>query len=281
MLASTGDGVELVRERARRAREVDGFASRRASGRRRGAKGRAGRLRASSAARPARAWSARNSCRVASSSSSSSISSRKPPSENSGVRSSWEALAMNSRRAWSSWREPLRACARTPARAGRARRRRGLRPARRSRPPRSARPRARAAAGGGRTPARRVADEQRDQQREPPARRSRWRTRSTFDSVSCSERARAGRRARLARASRPRRSAGRRASRCRWCRLRASERAQRDRVVLDVLRRDAVASRRRRRVRRRRRASSKTTTRAFARRPRVCEAVGQVRAPAG
>ena len=44
----------------------------------------------------------RNSWRVASSTSSSAISSRKPPSENSGVRSSCEALAMNSLRARSS-----------------------------------------------------------------------------------------------------------------------------------------------------------------------------------
>ena len=50
-------------------------------------------------------WSrivARNSSRVASSMSSSSISSRNPPSEKSGVRSSCDALAMNSLRARSS-----------------------------------------------------------------------------------------------------------------------------------------------------------------------------------
>ena len=48
----------------------------------------------------------RNSRRVASSSSSSRKSSRKPPREKIGVRSSWEAFAMNSRRASSrraSW----------------------------------------------------------------------------------------------------------------------------------------------------------------------------------
>ena len=46
---------------------------------------------------------ARNSARVSSSSSSSVISSRNPPREKSGVRSSCEALAMNSLRATSSW----------------------------------------------------------------------------------------------------------------------------------------------------------------------------------
>ena len=46
----------------------------------------------------------RNSARVASSSSSSWSSSTNPPREKIGVRSSWEAVAMNSLRATSTWR---------------------------------------------------------------------------------------------------------------------------------------------------------------------------------
>ena len=61
----------------------------------------------------------RNSWRVASSRSSSAISSRKPPSEKSGVRSSCDAFAMNSRRARSRfssrWRIRSNAAASSPS----------------------------------------------------------------------------------------------------------------------------------------------------------------------
>ena len=58
-------------------------------------RGRAGRSSASSGARSARASSRTNSRRASASGSSSSSSSTNPPSEKIGVRSSWEALAMN------------------------------------------------------------------------------------------------------------------------------------------------------------------------------------------
>ena len=76
---------------------LDPDPARRPSGR-----GRAGRSRASSAARPGSASSRGTPCRVVSSRSSSARSSRKPARENSGVRSSCEALATNSLRARSS-----------------------------------------------------------------------------------------------------------------------------------------------------------------------------------
>ena len=69
---------------------------------RRRARGRGGRRRASSAGPPGPRMVCRNSSRVSSSRSSSASSSRNPPSENSGVRSSCEALATNSFRALSS-----------------------------------------------------------------------------------------------------------------------------------------------------------------------------------
>ena len=73
-----------------------------ASSRERSSRSVASRVRRS----PARASSRGTPAASSSSSSSSAISSRNPPSEKSGVRSSWEALAMNSRRARSRCGEP-------------------------------------------------------------------------------------------------------------------------------------------------------------------------------
>ena len=99
--SSRGPGTRpRARRRARRGRS-----SRRRprAGRRRAARDRAGRWRASSAARPARASGRGTRPASPSSSDGSSSSSRKPPSEKSGVRSSCEAFAMNSPRARSRY----------------------------------------------------------------------------------------------------------------------------------------------------------------------------------
>ena len=91
-------GGEVLRREGGDAGDVDLVVGHLRRRRHRAATGRAGRWRAASGATPGRAWWRRTrGARPGSSSSSSS--SRNPPSANSGVRSSCEALAMNSRRA--------------------------------------------------------------------------------------------------------------------------------------------------------------------------------------
>ena len=111
---------------------------------------------------------ARTRSRSAGSGSSSSSSSTNPPSEKIGVRSSCEALAMNSLRALSSAREPLLHLVEGASRAGRARRWSRPGSGSRSRRRRPSRRRARAGAGGGRGRRRRGSRRQRGEQRDRP-----------------------------------------------------------------------------------------------------------------
>ena len=93
---------ELVRRSVARAAAARPARARARASRRRAARGRAGRSSSFCSRSTCSRIVARNSARVSSSSSSSWSSSTNPPSEKIGVRSSCEAFAMNSLRAWSS-----------------------------------------------------------------------------------------------------------------------------------------------------------------------------------
>ena len=105
--AGPGGGLELGGDaRARGAPSVDALAPDLDRVGVEPARGRAGRRSASPGDRPARASCRRNSARVSGSGSSSSSSSTKPPRDEIGVRSSCEALAMNSRAGVVESRQP-------------------------------------------------------------------------------------------------------------------------------------------------------------------------------
>ena len=99
---ASASATQLLGRRRGRPRPARPPRARSGSGRRPSARDRAGRWRASSAGRPAPGSSRGTRAACVSSSSSSASSSRNPASENSGVRSSCEALATNSFRALSS-----------------------------------------------------------------------------------------------------------------------------------------------------------------------------------